>query len=272
MTMLSKFRITSARATTRTVAVALAGLLSFSLHSAHAGLFDDEEARKAINEMRQKAEVDRQDTAKLVADEAKRASDEATQLRMALLDLQNQLESLRGDIARLRGQNEQLAKDLSDVQRKQKDLIQPLDERLRALEPVKVTVDGVEFKVDQSEKRDFEASLALFRKGDFANAANGFVDFLTRNPQTGYRPSALFWLGNAQYATKDCKSATTNFRNLISVAPDHMRVPESLLSIANCQLESKDTKGARKTLEDLIASYPSTDAAAAAKDRLARFK
>jgi len=222
--------------------------------------------------LRQRTEADKTENAKLVEAETKRASDEAMQLRMGILDLQNQLETLRGDIARLRGQNEQLAKDLSDTQRRQKDILQPLDDRLKALEPVKVTVDGVEFKAEPTEKRDFDASLALFRKGDFVNSANGFVDFLTRNPMSGYRPTALFWLGTAQYATKDCKSATTNFRNLISVAPDHMRVPESMLSIANCQLEAKDTKGARKTLEDLVAAYPNTDAATAAKDRLSRFK
>jgi tol-pal system protein YbgF len=239
--------------------------------ASHAGLFSDDEARNAIIDLRQRTETDKADNAKLVEAETKRAS-EAMQLRLGILDLQNQLETLRGDIARLRGQNEQLAKDLSDMQRRQKDMLQPFEDRLKALEPVKVSVDGVEFKAEPGEKRDFEASLALFRKGDFVNSANGFVDFLTRNPMSGYRPTALFWLGTAQYATKDCKSATTNFRNLISIAPDHMRVPESLLSIANCQLESKDTKAARKTLEDLIAAYPNTDAATAAKDRLTRFK
>ena len=240
--------------------------------AAQSGLFDDEEARRAILDLRQKIEAAKQDSDRQSAEETKRASDDTAQLRLSVLDLQNQLEATQNDLARLRGQNEQLAKDLSDLQRKQKDNYQALDERLRALEPVKVTVDGVEFKADPAEKRDFEANLASFRKGDFVNATNGFVDFLTRNPQSGYRPSALFWLGTAQYATKDCKSATTNFRNLVAIAPDHLRVPESLLSIANCQLESKDTKSARKTLEDLIATYPTTDAAAAAKERLARFK
>jgi TolA-binding protein len=37
-------------------------------------------------------------------------------------------------------------------------------------------------------------------------------------------------------------------------------------------LELKDTKGARKTLEELANNYPATEAASAAKDRLARFK
>ena len=34
----------------------------------------------------------------------------------------------------------------------------------------------------------------------------------------------------------------------------------------------KDTKAARKTLEDLLKAYPNSEAAVAAKDRLARLK
>ena len=42
--------------------------------------------------------------------------------------------------------------------------------------------------------------------------------------------------------------------------------------MANCQVEMKDNKGARRTLEDLAKAYPGSDAAAAAKDRLATLK
>jgi len=98
------------------------------------------------------------------------------------------------------------------------------------------------------------------------------VDFLNRYPQTAYRPSALFWLGNAQYATKDYKDAMVNFRSLMTAVPDHPRAPEAALAIANCQLEMKDNKAARKTLEDLVVKHPNSEAAAAARDRLARFK
>jgi TolA-binding protein len=82
----------------------------------------------------------------------------------------------------------------------------------------------------------------------------------------------LFWLGNAQYASKDCKSAVVNFRSLIALAPEHVHAPEAMLTIANCQVETKESKAARKTLEELVASYPTTDAANAAKDRLSRLK
>lgn len=247
------------------------GLLAIA-GQASAGLFDDEEARRAILDLRQKLETNRTDAEQKVGEEAKRSSEEAAQLRRALVDLQNQLEALRTELAKLRGQDEQIVRDVAELQRRQRDSLQTFDERLRKFEPATVTLDGREFLADSAEKRSYEASLAVFRKGEFANAQGMFVDFLTRYPQTGYRPSALFWLGNAQYATKDYKDAITNFRSLVAGAPDHVRAPEAVLAIANCQLELKDTKSARKTLEEVMASYPSSEAAGAARERLARIK
>ena len=240
--------------------------------SAFGGLFDDEEARKAILDLRQKVETLRSEFDQKLADEVRRSSEEALQLRRSLADLQNQLEAQRSELAKLRGQDEQLLRDLAELQRRQKDIAQGFDDRIRRFEPAKVAVDGREFLADLGEKRDFEAAMQIFRKGEFAGSQVSLVDFLNRYPNSGYRPSALFWLGNAQYALKDYKNAVTNFRSLIAVAPDHLRVPESMLAIANCLLELKDTKAARKMLEDLVAAHGSTEAAGAAKDRLSRFK
>ena len=149
---------------------------------------------------------------------------------------------------------------------------QGLDERFRTVEPVKVTLDGREFMAEQAEKRDFEAALALFRKAEFSGAKTAFFDFLSRYTRSGYLPSALFWLGNAQYATRDYTAAMVNFRALIANAPDHQRTPEAVLSVANCQLELKDSRGARKTLQDLVSAYPKSEAAIAARERLALLK
>jgi tol-pal system protein YbgF len=252
------------------LAVAVACMLVAG--SASAGLFEDEEARRAILDLRQKIEILRVESDKKIADEVQRSADDTAQLRRSLLELQNQLELIRSDTAKLRGQNEQTTRELSDFQRSEKDANQLLVERLRKLEPTRATVDGRDFLVETAEKRDYEAALGVFRKGDFGNAQLNFVDFLNRYPTTGYRPSALFWLGNAQYAVKEYKDALASFRALVAGAPDHIRVPESVLAIANCQLEMKDSKAARKTLEELVATYPNTEAAVAAKDRLARFK
>jgi tol-pal system protein YbgF len=189
-----------------------------------------------------------------------------------LLDLQTQIETLRVEQATLRGQNEQLLRDVGELQRRQRDIAQGVDERLRQFEPVKVTVDGLEFQADAAEKRDFEAALAIFRTGKFAEANTAFAGFVRQYPRSGYVPSARFWLGNAQYAAREYKEAIGNFRLLMSGSPGHARAPEAALSIANCQIELKETRAARKTLEDLLRAYPQSEAAVAAKERLSRLK
>lgn len=252
--------------------VAAAALMFGLAMSSHAGLFDDEEARRAILDLRQRIEAGRAEGEKRFADETRRATEDTSQLRRSLLELQNQIELLRADLAKQQGQNEQLAREISELQRRQKDTVQGFEERVRKLEPLKVSVDGREFMAEPAEKRDFDLALGVFRKGEFANAQTMFADFIRRYGQGGYGPSALFWLGNAQYATRDYKEAVLNFRGMLAQSPDHSRAPEAVLSIANCQVELKDTKAARKTLEDLIKAYPQSEAASAAKERLSRLK
>ena len=247
---------------------AAAALLMACMGHASAGLFDDDEARKAILDLRQKVQL----TEQKLAEETRRATEESAQLQRSLLDLQNQLDATRSELARMRGQDEQMARDVAELQRQQKDAVQNVDERLRKFEPSRITVDGREFVAEPAEKQSYDNAMAVFRKGEFAAAQVAFVDFLNRYPKTGFRPSALFWLGNAQYATNNFKDALASFRALVAMGGDHMRVPEAILAIANCQLELKDNKGARKTLDDLVANYPSSEAAQAAKDRLARLR
>jgi tol-pal system protein YbgF len=253
------------------VAAGLAVLCLAASTVASAALFEDDEARRAILDLRQRIEAQRL-AGDRQADELRRATEDSGQLRRSLLDLQSQIEALRGEIARLHGQDEQLVRDLADVQRRQKDLSQGVDERLRKVEPSKVSVDGREFIADPTESRDFEAALAMFRRGEFPAAQAAFAEFVKRYPQSGFKSTALFWLGNAQYANRDYRGAIGNFRALLTQAPDHPRAAEAVLSIANCQIELKDNAGARRTLDELVKAYPQSEAAVAAKERLARFR
>lgn len=237
--------------------VAIAAALIGATCGAQAALFEDDEARRAILELRQRVETMRE-----------RSTEENAQLRRSMLELQNQLEATRGELQRMTGRNEELTKALADLQQKQKDV----DERMKKNEPAKVSVDGREFTADPKEKADFDAALGVFRSGQFAQAQTAFADFVKRYPQSGFNPSALFWLGNAQYATRNYTEAIANFRSMLSLAPDHAKAPEAVLSIANCQIELKDMRGARRTLEDLTKAYPNSEAAQAGKERLARIK
>ncbi|MBP6764891.1 MAG: tol-pal system protein YbgF [Rubrivivax sp.] len=249
--------------------------LGGALPAARAGLFDDEEARKAIVDLRNRiTAVD--DQGKLRATELAalntQLTEQLTALRRSLLDLNNQLEAMRGEIAKLRGNDEQLTRDVADIQQRQKDVGQALDDRLRKLEPVKVSIDGKEFLVEQDEKKGYEEAIAAIRTGDFDKSVNLLSNFQRRYASSPYTDSARFWLGNALYGKRDYKEAINAFRNFVTGAPEHARAAEALLALANSQAEMKDGKGARKTIEELIKAYPDSEAAQAGKERLASIK
>ena len=259
------------RSRIRGVCLALPWVLAALAGSAHAQLFPDNEARKAIIELRATDEQQAKRLAELTAAN-KELLEQVQQLRRNLLDFNNQLEALRADLARQRGSNEQLARDVAELQRRQKDIAQGVDDRIRKLEPQKVAVDGKEFLADAEEKRIYDEAFALLRAGDFAGAASALNAFAKRYPSSGYLDSVRFWLGNAQYGKREYKEAITSFRGFIAAAPEHSKVPEALLAIANCQAEMKDSKAARVTLNDLLKRYPQSEAAQAGKERLAALK
>lgn len=241
-------------------------LLALSLGAA-AGPFDDIEARRAIVELRTRVEATQSAQGRLLA-ELQKSRDDAARFQGQALDLDSQLQALRAEQLRLRGQNEQLAKDLAEAQRSGREAQQAADERLRRLEPLKVTLDGKEFLAEPGERRDHENGLAAFRQGDYTSAQQSFADLLRHHPQTGYKASALFWQGNALYALQRCKEAVASLRGLVAFAPDHARVPEAKLTTANCELELNDSSAARQTLEELVRSHPRTEASASARDKL----
>ncbi len=249
------------------LAAALAAAALFAAAPAHA-LFDDDEARRAILDLRQKFEASSEQQRVRQAELA----DQLAQLKRSLLDLNNQIESLRSEVAKMRGQDEQLARDVAELQRHQKDLQQGVDDRVRRLEPQKVVVDDKEFLADPEEKRLYEEAIGVFRQGQFAAAASAFGSFRQRFPTSGYIESVLFWLGNALYGQRNYKDAMASFRALVAKSPDHAKAPEALLAIANCQIELKDARGARKTIGELVQAYPKSEAAQAGRERLASLK
>ena len=103
-------------------------LAAIALSAAHAGLFDDEEARKQILSLRnQLAETQR------TLDQ--RVGELESQARnRSIIDLFNQVETLKTEFARLRGQIELLQNELETTQKRQRDLYVDLDGRMRKIE------------------------------------------------------------------------------------------------------------------------------------------
>ena len=286
-------------------------LLGLLVPTAQAALFEDEEARRAILDLRQRLENQRQTQLQSTDQTLQKSLDQSQKQieilrkqveidinqskqdnRQAALQLQAQIEALKQDIANLRGEREQLLREITLLQRAQKDINVEIEERFQKIydqfakkealssqkeeapksAKVNVQVDGFEFLAEPDEKRDFEAAFVLFRKGDFAAAAKEFAQFVKVYSASGYKPSALYWLGSAKFARRDFNEAIAHLKGLVNDFPNHARAPEAMLTVGNAQLEIKQAKEARKTFNDLLKLYPTTEAAAAAKDRLAQIK
>lgn len=235
-------------------------LLQFAL-PARAGLFDDDEARQRIEQLRQQTNTRLETTSR-------------TQL-----DLINQIETLREELAKVRGQVEVLTYELEAAQKRQKDFYVDLDNRLRKLEagavagaegaavaPAKPAVDPA------NETRDYEAALNQLKGGRYPEAAAAFLAFTRNYPGSAFVPSAHYWAATGYFQARDYKRAMENYAKVAAQWPDDAKAPEAMLGTSNCQQELGDAPGQRKTLEALLAKYPGSNAAQMAKQKLAKTK
>jgi tol-pal system protein YbgF len=225
-----------------------------------AGVFDDEEARRQIADVRRQVEAQ----AKTLA----RIESEVTD-KKALLDLVNQIEALKGEIASLRGQLEVAANRVDGLDKRQKDLYVDLDARLRKFETARAETEKAQVAA-QAEQQAYEAGLNHFKANNYGAAIQGLQSFLGTYPQSQLAPSAQYWIGNAHYALRDYKNAVAAQQKLIATWPDSAKAPDAMLNIASSQAEAGDLNGSRNTLRTLVSKYPNSPAAEQAKLRLAK--
>lgn len=235
----------------------LAGTFSASPSFA---LFEDDEARKAILDLRQKIGQLEQRLSQMEA---------ASQGQM---NLAQSLANKDKEIAKLRGDLEVAGNAIKRLQDDNRSLYTNLDERLKAVEPKKVEVDGNTLKVPPAQQGSYQAGLDHFKAGNYSEAIAQFSAFLAANPNSELEPQVRYFLGSSQFASGDYKTALLTQRDLAKKFPESPRAPDALLSMASCQIELRSLPGAKRTLTELISKYPESSAAASAKTRLAALK
>lgn len=261
------------------VLVVLASLGSFGFVApAQAGLFDDNEARQAVERLRVQVEAMRASIDNRFGKVEGDAAD-----KRAIVELASSIDALRAEVSRLRGQIEVLQNQTEQLDKRQRDLYVDLDNRVRKIEqaPQAVAPPPAAAPDQQAAARPpvaepanepklYEGALNQFKLGNYAVAIQQFEGFSKSYPNSSLVPSAQYWVGNAYYALRDYKSAIATQRNVIAMWPDNAKAPDAMLNIASSQSELGDATGARSTLRELINKYPTSAAADQAKQRLAR--
>ena len=249
-------------------AAAFAGVLA--AFPAHAGLFDDDEARSRVEQLRGE-----------VAEQAKKLQSLQSGIDTAVgaqLDLSNQIQALQTEIAKLRGQIEVQGYDIETAKKRQTDFYADLDARLRKLEAAAKAAAPAPGPAaappadPAAETRDYEAALTLLKAAKYKEALAAFQDFIKNHGASTLAPNAHYWAASADYQLRDYAKAAEMFAKVAAGWPKDAKAPDALLGQANSQLEAGDAKGARKTLNALVAQYPDSSAAKTARQRLKKKK
>lgn len=206
-------------------------LMSSLLLSQAALAFTDDEARKAILDLRQQI----------------RTMNEANQ--RARIQLSDQIEALGQEIVRLRGEIEQLGRPASTGTAAGGRTADPRSQ-------------------DPREQAAFDQSMETFRKAQYKETVQNLTAFLTLYPDSKLAPTAQFYLGSSRYAMKDYKGAITTLQAMVQKYPKEPRAADALLMVASCQIELNNRPGAKATLQRIVKDYKGTPAADTAAKRL----
>ena len=198
----------------------------------------------------------------------------------SLLDLSQRIEASQSELRALRGQLEELQHNATRTQEQQRELYGDVDRRLSAIEGgVATGASGAAapraggLPVPQGDDRaNYQAAFDLLKDGKYAEATNGFKQFLTTFPNSALADNAQYWLGESHYVTKQYPDALKAFRTVLEKYPDSRKIPDALLKIGYCNYELKNWAEARASLDQVVKQYADTTAARLASQRLEKMR
>ena len=262
----------------------LVGLVLFSNYAF--ALFEDEEARKKINEMQdQLNNIEKSLEFKINQKFSKNLS-----------KYNSELNELHDSISRLIGDVEVLQYELKNSEERHKVLYQELNDRILKLEfvieektqnipqekltevPDKIPQAEIELKseellneplVDKNiELDEYAEAESLIKATRYKEAFKAFDKFIVTYPNSDLLPKAKYSLGYSQWALRNYNAAIKTYSKIIELHPDSEITPDVIYGIANCEIQLTRITKAKKTLRNLISKYPQSEIIEKAKKRL----
>ena len=113
----------------------------------------------------------------------------------------------------------------------------------------------------------YEASLAQLRRGSLSTARLGLREMLRIHPTSDRAPDALYFIGQS-YASENPDSAAAYYGQVAATYPQSPRAASAVYNLGLLAERRKDTARARESFQRVVQSYPQSDEAALARDRL----
>ncbi len=113
----------------------------------------------------------------------------------------------------------------------------------------------------------YEASLGQLRRGSASTARLGFRELLRSYPNSDKVPDALYYIGES-FRTENADSAATYYDMVARSYPQSARAASALYNLGLLNERASRTAAARDAYQRVVQTYPRSDEAALARDRL----
>ncbi len=219
-----------------------------------------------------------------------------------LMEQMQQMEQIRTELAEIRELVENQDHQLNMIKQRQRNLYNDMDRRLHELEvgtirkpeslsssnqpiptgsniappvsshvapPVVVATNNPQ---DKDGRLAYGQAFNVLKEGNYQQAIIDFKNFISTYSESKYVANAQYWLGEANYASRDYKTALEEFNKIKVNYPQSGKVQSAELKIGYTYYEMKDWASAKAALQQVVNNYPDSTVARKASERLQRMK
>lgn len=245
--------------------LAATALVAAAALPARAGLFDDAEARRQIDEVRN-------DLRKQGDDNAARIAKLEEQIRsIGVVELIRSIDQLNAELARLRGQMEVLENENQQLQKRQRDFYLDIDSRLKRLESASTAQGGAPSDATAATSAPgagagtpAAGAGAAPTSGSGAAAPSGSADFGPSTPATAKpaskddqaREVKAYDTASNLFRRNDFSAAIQAFRGFLRDYPASPLAANANYWIGISYANMRDYRAALSAQNEVLAKYP----------------
>lgn len=228
------------------------------------------------------------------------------------LDVLSQLEEVRTELQMLRGQVEVTQHELAQLEQRQRDYYDDLNQRLAAQQSKPTTTTsttttpsvvapppavvipptapgayhgsegvpapaphhapGAAINNAGSDLAAYQAAYQLLQNKQYTEAIAGFNAYLTSYPQGEYIANVDYWLGEVYLIQHQYPQAEQAFSRVVTQYPEHQKSADAMLKLGYVYEASGDSQKALTAFEQVQQKYPNTAVAQLAQTKAAQLK
>ena len=133
----------------------------------------------------------------------------------------------------------------------------------------KVVYDAAHY---QKEKDTYKNAFDYLKEGRYQSSIEAFRKFLADYPNGNYADNAQYWLGEANYVSRNFEEAIREFSLVVSKYSSSPKTPDARLKIGYAHYELENWQAARTTLTALAQDFLNTSVGKLANQRLKKMQ